>query len=249
MRFSRIRCTREKPSGDSTEIGRKRLFSAHNGGDSGQQADFSHPGHSCNGLWFWRAADALPRCVLPALLLLATPAAAQSGRFKNIGLCNGGGQIAADSVITGCTALIDSGAETPKTLAIVYSNRGNAFIHKGEYDHAIRDYEQSIKNEPEYAKAFNNRGVAYQKKGEHQLAMQDFEQAIKLDPKYAGAFVNRARARRARTFPWTRMRQFRALSRLLVAYSTVPSWADCITNMRGFDLRQAQRCTASAAGF
>ena len=28
--------------------------------------------------------------------------------------------------------------------------------------------------------------------------------------------------------------------RRLVAYSAVPSWVDCITNMCGFDLRQAQ---------
>ncbi|MEZ5889614.1 MAG: hypothetical protein R3D52_04705 [Xanthobacteraceae bacterium] len=62
------------------------------------------------------------------LLLLATPASGQTGRFKSIDLCNAGSRVAPDSVITGCTALIDSGAETPLTLAIVYSNRGNAFI-------------------------------------------------------------------------------------------------------------------------
>ena len=36
------------------------------------------------------------------------------------------------------------------------------------------------------------------------------------------------------------MRRSRALSRSLVAYSAVRSWVDCITNMCGFDLRQAQ---------
>ena len=34
------------------------------------------------------------------------------------------------------------------------------------------------------------------------------------------------------------MRRFRA--RRWVAYSAVPSWVDCITNMCRFDLRQAQ---------
>ncbi len=37
------------------------------------------------------------------------------------------------------------------------------------------------------------------------------------------------------------MRRSRALSRSLVAYSAVRSWVECITNMCGFDLRQAQR--------
>ena len=46
---------------------------------------------------------------------------------------------------------------------------------------------------------------------------------------------------RVRTCPWTRMRRSRARSRPLVAYSPVRSWVDCITNMCGSNLRQAQR--------
>ncbi|MGA8293335.1 MAG: tetratricopeptide repeat protein, partial [Rhodoplanes sp.] len=188
MRFSRLTSTGGKTSFSSIVLGRKRLLSGRDGGSSEQA---SRPGRVRK---FGRTDSALRRCVLPALLLLAIPAAGQTGRFKNIELCNAGSQVEADSVITGCTALIDSGAETPVTLAIVYNNRGNALIKKGEYDNAIRDYDQSIKNDPDYAKAFNNRGVAYQQKGELDLALQDFEQAIKLDSQYAGAFVNRARA-------------------------------------------------------
>jgi transposase InsO family protein len=40
-----------------------------------------------------------------------------------------------------------------------------------------------------------------------------------------------------RTYPWTRMRRSHALSRPLVAYSAVPCWADCITNMCGSNFR------------
>ena len=142
MRFGRLTCT--KSSIDSLELGRNRLLSTRSGRASNQQA--LRPGKLCK---FWQTGFALRPSVVPALLLLATPASAQPARYKNIELCNAGSQVAADSVITGCTALIDAGAETTMTLAIVYSNRGNAFIQKGEYDNAIRDYDQSIKSDPE----------------------------------------------------------------------------------------------------
>ena len=65
-------------------------------------------------------------------------------------------------------------------------------LAKGEYDRAIQDYDQSIKLNPNYARAFNNRGVAYQKKGEYDRAIKDFDESIKLNPDYGNAFANRA---------------------------------------------------------
>jgi tetratricopeptide (TPR) repeat protein len=127
------------------------------------------------------------------LLLLGGVATAQrSSRFKNIELCNGADRTSPDIQIGGCTALIDSGKETPQALVIAYNNRGNAYMTKGEYDRAVQDYDQSIKLNPNYARAFNNRGVAYQKKGEYDRAINDFDQSIKLNPQYANAFANRA---------------------------------------------------------
>ncbi|MFL6301999.1 MAG: integrase core domain-containing protein [Candidatus Sulfotelmatobacter sp.] len=45
--------------------------------------------------------------------------------------------------------------------------------------------------------------------------------------------------KRACTYPRGRMRRSRALSRLLVAYSAAPCWADCITGICGSILRRA----------
>jgi len=127
------------------------------------------------------------------LLLLGGVATAQRlPRFKNIDLCNGADRTSPDIQIGGCTALIDSGIEPPRVLVIAYNNRGNAYAAKGEYDRAVQDYDQSIKLNPNYARAFNNRGVAYQKKGDYDRAINDFDDAIKLDPNYASAFANRA---------------------------------------------------------
>ena len=126
------------------------------------------------------------------LLLLGVVAAAQTPRLKNIELCNGEDRTTPDPQADGCTALIDSGEETPQVLAIAYNNRGNAYTAKGEYDLAIKDFEQAIKLNGDFTKAFNNRGVVYRKKGEFDRAIEDFNQAIKLDPNYASPFANRA---------------------------------------------------------
>ena len=100
--------------------------------------------------------------------------------FKNIDLCNGVDRSSPDIQINGCTALIASGEAPPETLVIAHNNRGNAYTTKGEYDRAVQDYDESIKLNPNYARAFNNRGVAYQKKGEYDRAIKDFDECIKL---------------------------------------------------------------------
>src|SRR6202041_754463 len=45
----------------------------------------------------------------------------------------------------------------------------------------------------------------------------------------------------ARIYPWTKMRRSRAPSIAPGTFFVAQSWADCITNMAGFDLRQAQQ--------
>jgi len=77
--------------------------------------------------------DSARRGVVPAaasalmLLLLGGVAAAPNPKLNNVELCNGADRTSPDPQIEGCTALIESGKETPKTLAIAYNNRGNAY--------------------------------------------------------------------------------------------------------------------------
>jgi len=136
----------------------------------------------------------LNRAVFAAIFLISlTEAYAQGPKLKDIEFCNGVDVPPTDQ-INGCSAVIDAGSTTPRTLAVAHNNRGNAYVKLGQYDRALQDFDQSIKINPGYVKAFNNRGVAYQKKGDIARAIKDFDSAIKLDAKYAGAFVNRANA-------------------------------------------------------
>ena len=108
-----------------------------------------------------RAAVCVLRSATVALiaLQLGTEALAQRSRDENIDLCNGKDRSSPDVQIEGCTAVLESGSEAPVTLAIAHNNRGNAYTAKQEYDHAIQDYDESIKLSADYAPAFNNRST------------------------------------------------------------------------------------------
>jgi len=129
-----------------------------------------------------------------ALLLCATQALAQlpprkDNYLRSIDQCNRADLTTLDARINGCTLLIESRYATTTALAIAYNNRGNAYLAKGDFDHAIHDYDQSARLDRTYAKPLNNRGVAHLKKGELDLAIEAFDEAIRLDPDYGNAYV------------------------------------------------------------
>jgi tetratricopeptide (TPR) repeat protein len=100
-----------------------------------------------------------------------------------------------DTVIDGCTAVIQSGHEPPEKLATAFDNRGVAYRIKGEYDRALHDYEQAIRLNPGNANAFNNRGIIYRIKGEYARAIADYDEAIWLkNGNFPAAHYNRALA-------------------------------------------------------
>ena len=64
-----------------------------------------------------------------ALMLLwfgGVGAAQRPQLLKNVELCNGADRTSPDLSIDGCTALINSGAQTPQSLVIAYNDRGDA---------------------------------------------------------------------------------------------------------------------------
>src|SRR6266566_4005041 len=131
---------------------------------------------------YYSAGRAVVRGTASALMLLllgGVSAAQRSQLIKSVELCNGANRTSPDLQIDGCTALINSGAQTPQSLVIAYNNRGNAYTAKGEYDRAIQDFDASIKLDPDYASAFANRAQTYLNKGEYARAVQDYDEAIR----------------------------------------------------------------------
>lgn len=75
-------------------------------------------------------------------------------------------------------SLSDS-VETAPT-AIAYSDRGTAYLLKGDYTKALSDYDEAIRLDSRNGEAWNNRAWTYYKSGDNRKALDDANQAVKL---------------------------------------------------------------------
>jgi len=127
------------------------------------------------------------------LLLAASPAAtpAQSSEEDRRRCYNPNPDIRID----GCTAMIRAPGEIDANRAAAFTNRGIAYMDKGDFDRAIHDFDQAIRLNPDDADAFGYRGSAYDQKGDDKRAVQDFNQAIQMNPNSARFLNSRCWAR------------------------------------------------------
>lgn len=72
--------------------------------------------------------------------------------------------------------------------------RGMTYASTGEWEKAIRDFDEVIRLQPTNAVAYGIRGTAYYSTGDFDRAIKDFDQALRLDPKEAKAYTSRAYA-------------------------------------------------------
>ena len=75
-------------------------------------------------------------------------------------MCQGKGNATIEQRINGCTTAIAS-EDDKRNLAGAYANRARAYQDRGDQDHAIQDYDQAIRNNPNLAGAYFGRGAAY----------------------------------------------------------------------------------------
>jgi tetratricopeptide (TPR) repeat protein len=104
-----------------------------------------------------------------------------------------------DIAIAACTRRIETltAAHDIKNLSIVYNSRGAEYYKKAKYDHALEDYDESIKLNPKYVDPWLGRGMTYNKLEQYDRAIFDLDQAIKLYPKSALSFYIRGLAKQA----------------------------------------------------
>jgi tetratricopeptide (TPR) repeat protein len=133
-------------------------------------------------------------------LVQFAPVTAWADEFQALNWCERRDEkaISVEQSIAGCTTMIESGRLTGEDLATAYIDRGNAYLSKGDLDHAISDYGQVIRLDPSNADAFYNRGLSFAEKGEHDKAIHDLDQVIRLDPGRTDALVNRGNEYSAR---------------------------------------------------
>jgi len=72
-----------------------------------------------------------------------------------------------------------------------YIKRGRFYLFRGEYDHAIANFDQALQLDPQSAPAYFSRGRAYKLDGNQEQALRDYTRTIENNPKAVAAFVNR----------------------------------------------------------
>jgi tetratricopeptide (TPR) repeat protein len=72
-----------------------------------------------------------------------------------------------------------------ENLAPVHNAMGFAYFAQEQYDIAIREYKEAIKQNPGYVTALNNLGHVYERKKLAAQALQTYEEALKYEPNNA----------------------------------------------------------------
>ena len=143
----------------------------------------------------WQPRTLAAVAVLAATLAAAFSASAQTD--QQIAWCNGEDNAAHEQSISGCTAMIQSGAYGGEELAIIFDNRGIAYFKDGQLESAIQDYDQAIRLRPNFLSALISRGFAYLKMKNYGSAIAAFDAALEAYPENAPALYGRALAQRA----------------------------------------------------
>jgi len=77
--------------------------------------------------------------------------------------------------------------EEEENISPIYNALGFAHFAQEQYDLAIRQYKDALKQEPNYTTALNNLAHAYERKNLTAQALQTYEQVLQLEPKNATA--------------------------------------------------------------
>src|SRR5262249_15014503 len=73
-----------------------------------------------------------------------------------------------------------------------WENRGEARFKKKQYDKAISDFSESIRQNPDGYWAYSYRGIAYIRSKDHDKGIADLNEAIRLSPDHSLNYHRRA---------------------------------------------------------
>ena len=96
--------------------------------------------------------------------------------------CTGNPGIDWDQQIKSCSALIQSPTEPKENIAIAFYNRALAFENKDDYTHAIADYTDALRINPNDADALLYRGLDKKRLGDKHGGEADIEAAKQINP-------------------------------------------------------------------
>lgn len=126
---------------------------------------------------------------IAAFALMSMIGVASASATEGVHDCDGPDS---DRRIKACTELIETPGTAGPRLALAYANRALAYSLRGQYEIAIRDYDQAINMFPDFAVALNNRAWAYFKWGRLSQAMPDVQRSLQIEPLSSHALDTRA---------------------------------------------------------
>ncbi len=94
-------------------------------------------------------------------------------------------------------SLFDDVVQKQPNIAWVYSNRGIAKYSAGNYDDALKDFNQSLALNPNFTLSFYYRGVISYIRGDDQAALVDLDKTIANDPLFADGYLMRGKVKMA----------------------------------------------------
>lgn len=95
-----------------------------------------------------------------------------------------------------CTSALHDEALTIDNRAATLVNRGILYVHKGDLDSGIADYDAALKVKPDLAEAYVDRGAALTLQKHYNAALADFDKGLALGPREPEiAHYNRAYVR------------------------------------------------------
>jgi tetratricopeptide (TPR) repeat protein len=80
--------------------------------------------------------------------------------------------------------------EITKNNDIAHNNLGTTLLNQGRTGEAIRQYQETIRLNPDIADAHDNLGTAFSNQGQTDQAISQFQEAIRLKPDGAEAYFN-----------------------------------------------------------
>jgi stress-induced-phosphoprotein 1 len=77
-------------------------------------------------------------------------------------------------------------------LSEEHRQKGNEHFKKGEFNLALKEYEEATRRNPHDAKIFNNKATVFVKMLKFNEAMKEVDQCLKLDPTFTKAILRKA---------------------------------------------------------
>jgi lipoprotein NlpI len=100
----------------------------------------------------------------------------------------------ADGRIAACTAGLRDNVEGGKMAGALYAGRAVAYLEKKDYERALADHDEVVRETPDFFHAYWSRGQVHAAKGDHASAIADYDFAIQFGVDDPDLYVDRANA-------------------------------------------------------